>query len=429
MLAAIGAAAWWWFSAREREATPPSAAGEASDKAGKAGRKGGFDPASRPTPVGVATARTANLNVYLNALGTVTPKRTVTVRSRVDGQLLRVNFIEGQTVKEGEVLAELDPRPYQVQLKQAEGQMAKDQALLANARVDLERYKTLFAQDSIARQQLDTQASLVRQYEAAIRLDQAQIDSARLNLVYAKIAAPITGRVGLRQVDPGNIVRAGDANGLAVITQLQPIDAIFPIPQDSLPAVMKRLRAGEKLAVEAWDRDQKAKLADGTLLTFDNQIDPQTGTVKLKAQFPNGQLELFPNQFVNVRLLLDVMKDATVVPSAAMQRGTQGTFVFVVKEDNTVSLRNVEAGPAEALQVSIAQGLAPGERVVVEGTDRLREGARVEVPAETSGGAAAAARAEGKDAPDAARAERWRNATEAEKAKMREERRRQRSAE
>jgi multidrug efflux system membrane fusion protein len=387
--------------------------------------------------VGVAAARTANLNVYLNALGTVTPKRNVTVRSRVDGQLLRVNFAEGQTVKEGDLLAEIDPRPYQVQLKQAEGQMAKDQALLANARVDLERYKTLFAQDSIARQQLDTQASLVRQYEAAIRLDQAQIDSARLNLVYAKITAPITGRIGLRQVDPGNIVRAGDANGLAVITQLQPIDAIFPIPQDGLPAVIKRLHAGEKLAVEAWDRDQKAKLADGTLLTFDNQIDPQTGTVKLKAQFPNGQLELFPNQFVNVRLLLDVMKDATVVPSAAMQRGTQGAFVFVVKDDNTVSLRKIEAGPAEGLQVSIAQGLAPGERVVVEGTDRLREGARVEVPAEASGGQAMGSGSEGKGASagpaarpvDAPRAERWRNATEAEKAKMREERRRQRSAE
>lgn len=431
LVAALAAAAWWWFFVHSREAAPASAVGIESGS--KAGRKGGFDP-SRPTPVGVAAARAANLNVYLNALGTITPLRTVTVRSRVDGQLLCATFTEGQLVKEGELLAEIDPRPFQVQLMQAQGQLAKDQALLANARVDLERYKTLFAQDSIARQQLDTQDSLVRQYDASIKLDQAQIESARLNLTYAKITAPITGRIGLRQVDPGNIVHAADTNGLAVITQLQPVSAIFPIPQDSLPQVMKRLRGGEKLTAEAWDRDQKSKLATGALLTFDNQIDPQTGTVKLKAEFPNAQLELFPNQFVNIRLLLDVVKDAIVVPAAALQRGTQGTFLFVVKDDKTVSLRQVEAGPVEGLQISVTKGLAAGERVVVEGTDRLREGARIEVPAD---GGARSAGAEGKGTVagasarpvDPARAELWRNAGEAEKQQQREDRRRQRAAE
>jgi membrane fusion protein, multidrug efflux system len=382
-LAVAAGGGWWWYG---RSAAPAAADASAPPAAsGKFGGKKG-DFASRPTPVGVAPARSADVPVYLNALGTVTPVRTVTVRSRVDGQLLRVNFTEGQMVREGDLLAEIDPRPFEVQLKQAEGQMAKDQALLANARLDLERYKTLFAQDSIARQQLDTQASLVRQYEGAIQLDQAQIDSARLQLVYTRVTAPVSGRIGLRQVDPGNVIRAGDANGLAIITQLQPIAVVFPITQDDLPAIMTRLRAKEKLAVDAWDRDQKKKLASGTLLTVDNQIDPTTGTVKLKAQFANAELELFPNQFVNVRMLVEVRKGATVVPSAAIQRGTQGTFVFVVRDDDTVTLRPVSVGPADGTLVAINSGVTPGERVVIEGTDRLREGARVEVPAERAPG-------------------------------------------
>jgi len=354
----------------------PAAKG-AKGKGGAAGAAG--DAASRPIPVTATAAATKDVGVYLTGLGTVVPLNTVAVKSRVDGQLVRIAFHEGQLVRAGDLLAQLDPRPFQVQLMQAEGQRAKDEAALQNARVDLARYQVLIKEDSIPRQQLDTQAATVAQIEASLKSDQAQIESAKLNLAYARITAPTGGRVGLRQVDLGNIVHAGDPNGVVVITQLQPIDVVFTLPADHLPEVLPQLHTGKSLAVDAYDRDLKHKLATGELLAVDNQIDPTTGTVRMKALFGNGDEALFPNQFVNALLLVNTLKGAVTVPTAALQRSPQATFVYVVKPDRTVETRNVVVEQTEGDDAALRSGVAAGELVVVEGVDKLRPGAKVDL--------------------------------------------------
>jgi len=348
-------------------------------KAQSRAAKKGQGPVTPSVPVVAAEAKKTSFNMYISGLGSVTPLNTVTVRTRVDGQLMEVLYREGQIVSSGDVLARIDPRPFEVQLTQAEGQMVRDIAQLKNAQLDLERFQVLWKEDSIAKQQLDTQEALVRQLEGAIKTDQGQIDSAKLQLVYCQITAPISGRVGLRLVDPGNIVHVTDTNGLVVITQLQPITVIFPIPEDSLPRVLARLKSGERLPVEAYDREMKQRLAIGSLLTVDNQIDPTTGTVRLRAIFSNEKNELFPNQFVNARLLVESRSGATVIPSPALQRGPQGTFVYVVKTDRTAAVRPVTVDQIQGGEASIKSGLLPGELVVVDGADRLREGTRVDL--------------------------------------------------
>ena len=437
VLAAVGAWYFWGSSATD----PATAKTADSAKGGKGGagkgggRFGGGDP-NRVQPVAAATARIGDVNIIQTALGTVNALRTVTVKPRVDGQLQSVAFTEGQMVRQGDTLAQIDPLPLQVALNQAEGQLARDAAQLNNARLDLERYRTLLAQDSIAAQQVDQQAAQVRQFEGTVKVDQAQVDNAKLQLSYTRISAPITGRVGLRQIDAGNMVHGSDANGIAVITQIDPITVVFTIPQDNLQRVLARLNAGDKPAVEAWDREQKNVLARGVLLTTDNQIDVTTGTVKLKAQLPNTNAALFPNQFVNVRMVIDVRKGVVVVPSAAIQRGSQGTIVYVVKDDSTVALRPVVTGPTEGNLTAVESGLAAGERVIVDGVDRIREGAKVEVT--EPGGGARAPRGAGKgsekgaapdkDAIDPARREEYKKRLEGMTPEQREEFRKRREA-
>ena len=329
-------------------------------------------------PVATAKAVQGELKLFLSGLGTVTPANSVLVKSRVDGQLLRLHFKEGQTVKEGDLLAEIDPRPFQVQLAQAEGQLARDTALLKNAQIDLERYKTLWSQDSIAKQQVDAQEALVRQYEGTVKVDEGQVADAKLQLSYAKVTAPASGRVGLRQVDPGNIVHASDATGIVLITQVQPMHVIFTLPEDNLPRLVQKLNARQTIAIDAFDRQQKFKLASGTLLTIDNQIDTTTGTVKLKAEFKNDDNALFPNQFVNVSMQIDTLSGVTLVPVSAVQRGAQDNFVYILQPDNTVKLQSVRVGDTESDRVVIVDGIKPGDEVIVEGLDRLRDGIAVE---------------------------------------------------
>lgn len=334
--------------------------------------------ADRPAPVSVVAASKADLNVYLNGLGTVAPLNTVTVRSRVDGELMALHFEEGQLVTSGALLAEIDPRAFQVQLQQAEAQLARNQALLTNAKQDLARYQQLLKEDSIAQQQVSTQEAQVRQYEAALKIDQAQINNVRLQLDYSRITAPITGRIGLRNVDKGNLVRAGDPNGLAVITQTQPIAVLFDIPEDALPSLLGRLRSAS-LPVTAFNRDQSRMLGQGQLVAVDNRINTSTGMVRLKARFANTDEKLFPNQFVNARLLLSVARNAIVIPNEAILQGAQGHYVWVIGPEQIVSARPIEVGVSDQGLTAVTAGLSLAEQVVVDGTEKLAEGKSVEI--------------------------------------------------
>ena len=343
-----------------------------------------------PVAVSVATATPGDIQLRIPALGTVTPLATVTVRTQISGVLQKILFTEGQTVHQGDSLAQIDPRPYEAALQQMRGNLRRDQALLADAKLNLKRYLGLVKEDSIAQQQLDTQRALVDQYGGTIEADEGQVKTASVNLAYTHVVAPVTGRVGLRQVDQGNYVTPGDANGIVVINQLQPITVIFTIPEDNVTALMRQLHAGGALTVEAYDRTNSAKLADGKLLTVDNEIDVTTGTVKLRAQFENTDGLLFPNQFVNIQLLQELLHDQIIIPNAAVRRGAPNgivtTFVYVVDADRTVKVRPVTLGVVDGERVAVAKGLAVGEVVVTEGADRLRDGAQVQLP-NSAGGA------------------------------------------
>jgi multidrug efflux system membrane fusion protein len=360
VLIAAAGVGWWMDTRQAPEPTPARRADLAAT-----------------TPVVAATAVVGDIDITLNALGTVTSLATVTIRSQISGYLVRVAYQEGQIVKKGDLLAEIDSRTYELALANAQGTLERDKALLAMAQLDLKRYQDLAKTNAIPRQQLDTQISLVAQYQGNIISDQAQIDTAKLNIAYCHIVAPVSGRVGLRLVDQGNYVTAGDATGLVVITQLQPISVIFTTAEDNLPQIQKRVRAGAKLPVTAFDRTGTTKLSVGELSTLDNQIDTTTGTVKLRAQFANEDDSLFPNQFVNVRLLVDVQHDATVIPTSAIQRGAPGTFVYLVNSDSTVTVKPVDLGASSGERVAVRSGLSPGDRVVIDGADKLRNGAKV----------------------------------------------------
>src|SRR6266446_427144 len=399
----VGLGIWYFRGPRSNtEAQGPAAPGGASKGQGRQGAgAGGF-----VVPVVVATAQRGDLPVYFDGLGTVTAFNTVTVHSRVDGQITRINFQEGQFVHQGESLLEIDARPYQVQLEQAEGQLAKDQAQLRDVQVNYERFQLLYKEGVIPKQQLDTQGAQVGQFEGSIKADQGTIDSAKLQLVYSHVIAPISGRIGLRLVDIGNIVHATDTNGLLVITQLQPIAVIFSLPQDQLPQVASKLRNGEQLIVDAFDRDDTTKIESGKLLTIDNQIDTTTGTYKLKAVFNNDRNLLFPNQFVNVHLLADVKKDLVIVPASAIQRGPQGTYVYVVQTGKTAKIQSVTIAQSTADKVGLSAGVNPGDSVVVDGQDKLQDGSKISpnpstAPAPNANGAQQPASQQGNTHSDA----------------------------
>jgi len=355
--------------------------------------------ASIPAPVRAVKAERRNLDVYLKAIGTVNPLNTVTVRSRVEGQLLRVAFEEGQQVEQGQLLAEIDPTPYKIRLAQAEGQLRQNVSQLQTAKSDLERFRQLHAQALVTTQQLEQQQALVAEREGALAADRAQVEETRLQLAYTRIEAPISGRTGLRTVDVGNLVRANDANGLFVISQTQPISVVFTVPEIDLAKVVEPLRAGEHLPVEAWDRSEQAKLATGVLKTFDNKIDLATGTLRLKAEFPNQDEKLFPNQFVNIRLKVRTLVNAVVIPAAAVQFGSRGTYVYVVNDQSQSTVRNIVLGPSDGTHQAVSEGLVGGEPVVLEGLDRLREGRLVVVVGDAAApGATPAADAGGQNA-------------------------------
>jgi multidrug efflux system membrane fusion protein len=352
---------------------------------------GGRFPQGALQSVGAATIATGNIREIVNALGTVTPIATVTVQTQINGQLTEVGFTEGQLVKKGDFLAQIDPRPYQILKEQYEGQLAHDEGLLAQAQMDLTRYQTLAQQNSIAKQQAEDQIFIVQQYKGSVQQDQGLVDSEALNISYCHIVSPVAGRVGLRLVDPGNYVQATSSTGLAVITQLQPITVIFSIPEDDLPEIMPQLNAGTALTVTAYDRANVHQLATGQVSAVDNQVDVTTGTVKVRAQFDNTDNALFPSQFVNARLLVKTLQNVVTVPTAAIQRGSPGTYVYVINSDSTVSVRQIKTGPVDGNLTAVDSGLSSGERVVVDGTDRLRDGLRVTVAAVNGQPAAPAA--------------------------------------
>jgi membrane fusion protein, multidrug efflux system len=396
MLVILGGLAYggyWWRTTKTAAADAPT--NQTDNGGGGRGRgrggRGGGGAGGRASVVTVA-AKKVDMPVYLRALGTVTAFNTVTVRSRVDGQLVHIAFKEGQFVKANDLLAEIDKRPFEVQLAQAKGQLARDQALLASAKTEQERNALGLQKGLIPKQQFDLQVAQIGQYEGAIQTDQAQIDNAQLQITYSRIVAPISGQIGLRLVDEGNIVHAADQGGMVVITQLQPISVLFGIPEDNLGNVLRKLHAGERMRVEAWNHEDTMKIADGYLLTADNQIDATTGTSKLKAVFENQNNALYPNEFVNIRLLIDTLKDAVVVPAATIQRGSQGSFLYVVKDNQTAELRLVNIRNTEGNDVALASGIQPGEQVILEGMDKVQDGGKVDVqvPGQTADGTAAA---------------------------------------
>jgi multidrug efflux system membrane fusion protein len=363
LVAVAAGVAWWMYTRQALEQAP-------------APRRADF---AVTTPVVAATGAIGDIDITLNALGTVTSLATITIKSQISGYLVKVAYQEGQIVKEGDLLAEIDSRPYELALALAQGSLERDKALLATAQLDLKRYQELAKTNAIPRQQLDTQASLVVQYEGTIISDQAAIDTAKLNITYCHITAPVSGRVGLRLVDEGNYVTLGDATGLVIITQLQPISVIFPVAEDNLPQIQRRIRANAILQATAYDRTGTTKLSIGHLQTLDNQIDTTTGTVKLRAQFDNEDDNLFPNQFVNIQLLVDSLHGATVIPTSGIQRGAPGTFVYLINADKTVTVKPIDLGPSSGERVAVRSGLSPGDRVVIDGADKLRSGAKVVV--------------------------------------------------